>query len=81
MEGSADRAGSEAYNLSLARERAESVRDYLVQTAGMNAGNIGIAAMGETRLINEDTGVDDRQSGIENRRATFVVEWAGSGSN
>ncbi len=81
VEGSADRAGSEAYNLSLARERAESVRDYLVQTAGMNAGNIGIAAMGETRLINEDTGVDDRQSGIENRRATFVVEWAGSGSN
>ena len=47
----------------------------------MNADNIGIAAMGETRLVNEDTGVDDRQSGIENRRATFVVEWAGSGSN
>ena len=81
VEGSADPAGSEAYNLSLSRERAESVRDYLVQTAGMNADNIGIAAMGETRLVNEDTGVDDRQSGIENRRATFVVEWAGSGSN
>ncbi|WP_419939098.1 OmpA family protein [Candidatus Palauibacter sp.] len=81
VEGSADRAGSAAYNLSLSRERAESVRDYLVQTAGMNADNIGIAAMGETRLVNEDTGVDDRQSGIENRRATFVVEWAGSGSN
>ena len=81
VEGSADSAGSEAYNMRLSRERAESVRDYLVQTAGMNADNIGIAAMGESRLVNQDTGVEDRRTGIENRRATFVVEWVGSGSN
>ena len=81
MEGSADSAGSEAYNMTLSQARAESVRDYLVQTAGMNADNIGIAAMGESRLVNQDTGVEDRQTGIENRRATFVVEWAGPGSN
>lgn len=81
VEGSADSAGSEAYNMTLSRERAESVRDYLVQTAGMNADNISIAAMGESRLVNQDTGVEDRQNGIENRRATFVVEWAGSGSD
>ena len=81
VEGSADSAGSEAYNMRLSQARAESVRDYLVQTAGMNADNISIAAMGESRLVNQDTGVEDRQNGIENRRATFVVEWAGSGSN
>lgn len=81
VEGSADSAGSEAYNLSLSRTRAESVKDYLVQNAGMNADNIAIAAMGESRLVNQDTGTEDRQSGIENRRATFVVEWAGSGSH
>jgi len=81
VEGSADSAGSEAYNMSLSLERAESVKDYLVQTAGMNADNIGTAAMGESRLVNQDTGVEDRQTGIENRRATFVVEWAGSGSD
>jgi peptidoglycan-associated lipoprotein len=81
VEGSADSAGSETYNMTLSRARAESVRDYLVQTAGMNADNISIAAMGESRLVNQDTGVEDRQNGTENRRATFVVEWAGPGSN
>lgn len=81
VEGSADSAGSEDYNMRLSRARAESVRDYLVQTAGMNADNIAVAAMGESRLVNQDTGVEDRQTGIENRRATFVVEWVGSSSN
>ena len=37
--------------------------------------------MGETRLVNEETGVQNPQSGIENRRATFIIEWAGPGSN
>ena len=81
VEGSADRAGSDGYNMRLSQARAESVRDYLVQTAGMNADNISVAALGESRLVTQDTGVEDRQSGIENRRATFIVEWAGSGSN
>lgn len=81
VEGSADSAGTEAYNLRLSEERAQSVKDYLVQTGGLNADNISVAAMGESRLVNEDTGVQDSRTGIENRRATFVVEWAGPGSD
>ncbi len=80
LEGSADRAGSDAYNMRLSQARAESVRDYLVGSAGMNADNIDIVSMGESRLVNQDTGAENRQSGIENRRVTFVVEWAGSSS-
>ena len=78
VEGSADQAGSAEYNMRLSQTRAESVRDYLVQNGGLDADNIAVAAMGESRLVNEETGVQNPQSGIENRRATFVIEWAGS---
>ncbi|WP_419950208.1 OmpA family protein [Candidatus Palauibacter sp.] len=78
VEGSADQAGSAEYNMRLSQARAESVRDYLVRNGGLDADNIAVAAMGESRLVNEETGVQNPQSGIENRRATFVIEWAGS---
>lgn len=78
VEGFTDSAGSEAYNMRLSQERAESVRDYLVQSAGMNADNIAVVAMGESRLVNEETGFEANQAGIANRRVTFVIEWAGS---
>ncbi len=80
VEGFADAAGSAGYNQRLSRRRAENVRTYLTQTAGMNATNIRIAALGETRLVNNETGVRNPQSGIENRRVTFVLEWAGPGT-
>jgi len=79
VEGLTDSAGSQAYNQSLSRRRAENVKDYLV-SAGLSADNIDVAALGETRLVNSDTGVTNPQSGIENRRVTFVVEWAGPGT-
>lgn len=80
VEGSADQAGSAAYNSRLSRERAENVKAYLVDSAGMNADNIAVVALGESRLVNEETGVQNPQSGIENRRVTFVLEWAGPGT-
>ena len=80
VEGFTDGAGSTAYNTRLSRQRAEAVRDYLVENGGMNADNLRIAALGEARLVNDETGVTNPQSGIENRRVTFVIEWAGAGS-
>lgn len=80
VEGFADQAGTEAYNIGLSRRRAQNVRTYLVQNGGMNADNIRVAALGEGRLINNETGVTNPQSGIENRRVTFVLEWAGEGT-
>ncbi|MDX1578335.1 MAG: OmpA family protein [Gemmatimonadota bacterium] len=80
VEGSADQAGSAAYNQRLSQQRAENVRDYLVSEGGMNADQIEVVALGESRLMNQETGVQNPQSGIENRRVTFVLEWAGPGT-
>ena len=79
VEGSADQFGSPGYNTTLSRQRAQNVKDYLVGR-GMNANNIRVAALGESRLVNNDDGSVNPQSGIENRRVTFVLEWAGPGS-
>ncbi|MCG8466977.1 MAG: OmpA family protein [Gemmatimonadetes bacterium] len=78
VEGFTDGAGSAAYNRRLSQQRADAVRDYLIQNGGMNGDNIATAALGEARLVNQDTGVTNPQSGIENRRVTFVLEWAGN---
>ena len=79
VEGSADSFGGAQYNTALSRRRAENVRDYLV-SAGMNADNIRVVALGESRLVNNEDGSVNPQSGIENRRVTFVLEWAGPGT-
>ena len=79
VEGSTDRYGSAAGNMALSRRRAENVKSYLVN-AGMNADNISVVGLGLTRLVNDDEGSQNPQSGIENRRVTFVLEWAGPGS-
>ncbi len=80
VEGFADQAGSAAYNQRLSRRRADAVRNYLINNAGMNGSNVRVAAYGEARLVSPETGAVNPQSGIENRRVTFVLEWAGPGS-
>ena len=81
VEGFTDGAGSPAYNTRLSSQRAQAVKDYLVQNGGLSADRVAIDPMGEARQVNSDTGVTDPQSGIENRRVTFVVDWAGPGSS
>ncbi len=79
LEGFADPAGSVAYNVGLGRRRAENVRSYLVN-AGMNGDRLRAVSYGEVRnrQVNPGaTGAQDPQSGIENRRVTFVLEWDG----
>jgi len=79
VEGSTDSFGSAAGNMALSSRRGDSVKEYLVGQ-GMSAGNIDVVALGLTRLVNDDDGSQNPQSGIENRRVTFVLEWAGPGS-
>jgi outer membrane protein OmpA-like peptidoglycan-associated protein len=79
VEGSTDSFGSAAANMALSRRRAENVRSYLI-SAGMNGDNVSVVGLGLTRLVNNDEGSQNPQSGIENRRVTFVLEWAGPGS-
>lgn len=72
IEGFADPAGSQAYNLRLSRERADAVRDYLV-SKGMDGAVLRTVGYGKTRLVNP-TASRDADGAELNRRVTFVVE-------
>jgi peptidoglycan-associated lipoprotein len=79
LEGFTDEAGSVAYNAGLGQRRADAVKAYLVG-AGMNGDRIRTVTFGEVRnrQVNPgNTGAQDPQSGIENRRVAFVLEWDG----
>lgn len=76
VEGFADPAGSDAYNRRLSRERARSVKEYLVQQGGLSAERVRAVGYGEDRLVNERRGPG--RAGIANRRVTFVVEYSGA---
>ena len=76
VEGFADPAGSAQYNIGLSRRRAQTVKDYLVGTGGMDGDKVRVAALGEARPVTPGA-QGPGQSGIENRRVTFVLEWAG----
>jgi peptidoglycan-associated lipoprotein len=74
IEGFADPAGSNAYNLRLSRERADAVRDFLV-SKGIDGTLLRTVGMGETRLVRN---AQRDEPGAElNRRVTFVVETSG----
>ncbi len=75
VEGFADQAGSSAYNQQLSQDRAQAVKDFLVDQGSLSEDRVRAVGYGENRLINEQTGPG--RSGIENRRVTFVVEFSG----
>jgi OOP family OmpA-OmpF porin len=49
--GHTDRIGSRAYNMSLSSRRAEAVKSYLVQPAGIPAGKITARGVGESEPV------------------------------
>ena len=77
VEGFTDRAGSLEYNLDLGQRRAESVRLYLVETAGFLGERVRAVSYGEDpkRLVSPDQAGHDE--GIENRRVALVIEHLG----
>ncbi len=78
VEGFTDRAGSLEYNLALGQRRAESVRRYLVETAGFRGERVRAVSYGESpeRLVSPERAGHDE--GIENRRVALVVEHLGA---
>lgn len=76
VEGFADPAGSTRYNHKLGLRRAEGVRDYLVTTAGLPAGQVRAVSYGEdsNRPV-VPGGVKD--AGLPNRRVSLVIDSAG----
>ena len=72
VEGFADPAGAAEYNRRLSQQRADAVRQYLVQR-GVAAQQLAIVGYGEDRQV--VPGASGAESGAElNRRVVFVVE-------
>jgi peptidoglycan-associated lipoprotein len=76
VEGFADPAGSEAYNVALGRRRADAVRTYLVETAGLSAAQVRTVSYGEAtdRLVLPDAH-GPGEPGLENRRVAMVIDF------
>ena len=75
--GHTDRLGTQAYNAELSTRRAQSVRDYLVQTGGVAASLVTVAGAGSTQPetpFGECKGVTASQKLITCLRADRRVE-------
>ena len=76
VEGFTDPAGSASYNRRLGKKRADAVRDYLVTTGGLPAGQVRAVSYGEAGNRQVEKG-QVRDAGAPNRRVTLVVDFAG----
>lgn len=77
VEGFADPSGSTTYNRRLGQRRAEAVRDYLVQTGGLPAGQVRAVSYGEDRNRQVRAGATG-EGGKDNRRVSLVIDYAGA---
>ena len=77
VEGFTDPAGSAAYNKRLGKERADAVRDYLVNEEGMAASQVRAVSYGEASNRQVKPGASG-SSGAANRRVSLVVDFAGA---
>lgn len=69
VEGHTDSTGSAALNQTLSQKRADAVRDYLVNSAGVSADQITAVGFGQTRPIASN---DTAEGRAKNRRVEFV---------
>ncbi|HVX41502.1 MAG TPA: OmpA family protein [Gemmatimonadaceae bacterium] len=72
IEGFADPAGTQRYNLALSRRRADAVKQYLV-AQGLSDDLVNPVGYGETRLVTPGASHDQPGAAL-NRRAVFVIE-------
>jgi peptidoglycan-associated lipoprotein len=79
VEGFADPAGSAAYNKRLGQKRANAVRNYLVSNDGMSADQVRAVSYGESHNRQVKPGAT-RAAGEPNRRASLVIDFAGTAS-
>lgn len=76
VEGFTDPAGSAGFNKRLGQARADAVRDYLVGTAGLPAGQVRAVSYGEDKNRQVRPGATG-EAGRDNRRVGLVVDYAG----
>jgi outer membrane protein OmpA-like peptidoglycan-associated protein len=70
IQGHTDSTGSDEANLHLSRQRAEAVRDFLHEKAGLPLHRLAVAAYGESRPVADNK---TREGRIQNRRVVLVV--------
>ncbi len=70
IEGHTDSVGSDAVNMKLSQERADSVREYLIANVGLRESRVSAAGFGKDRPIASD----ETESGrAQNRRIDVVI--------
>jgi len=69
VEGHTDSVGGDEYNMKLSEQRADAVRDYLVQQ-GLNSGAVSAKGFGKTMPVADNSTAAGRQ---QNRRVELVV--------
>jgi OOP family OmpA-OmpF porin len=77
VEGYTDSRGTEARNLQLSRERAQTVKDWLIKNGGALEPNISTKGFGEAYPVAPNTnenGSDNPIGRALNRRVSIVVE-------
>jgi len=76
IEGHTDSKGTHAYNMSLSENRAGSVKNWLVQNAGVSASRITTRGLGETKPVAPNTnpnGTDNPVGRQKNRRVEITI--------
>ena len=79
IEGYTDSKGEHAYNMKLSENRANTVKNWLVQNAGIQAGRINTRGWGETKPVapNKNPDGSDNPAGRQkNRRVQITVHTA-----
>ncbi|MGH8549777.1 MAG: OmpA family protein [Methylococcales bacterium] len=67
IEGHTDAKGTESYNLALSRQRAESVKRYLIDHYGVAAGRLKAQGLGKSALLDQNNPYSS-----QNRRVQIV---------
>ena len=71
LEGHTDSMGTDAYNMKLSKQRAESVKKYLIQKFGIKESRISAFGYGESKPIATNDTEEGRQN---NRRVVANIE-------
>lgn len=77
VEGYTDSKGGKAVNLQLSRERATSVKDWLVKNGGVPPKHISAKGFGEENPVAPNTNPDGSDNVVgraKNRRVTIIVD-------
>ncbi|MEK6795796.1 MAG: OmpA family protein [Spirochaetota bacterium] len=70
IEGHTDDVGADDKNMTLSKERAEAVRDYLLKKHSLSAGRFTVSGMGKTKPVVPNTSEANR---AKNRRVEFIL--------